>query len=273
MPEPAEILFCHCAYADVLPEQARRLVPAGLCASEAEVRSVPDLCELAARGDALLKQLAGAPSLKIVACFPRAVKWLFAAAGAPLDDDRVEMFNMRTQTPEEILDALAPDRPPAGGQPERPASPANGEWMPWFPVIDYDRCAGCGQCMNFCLFGVYEAAPDGRVEVRNPTHCKTGCPACARMCPEAAIIFPKYSGAPINGDEPDQAHPDGQSARVDVPALLGEDIYAALRQRGGPGGAQLDRIQKSLDIPDEVLNSLGAGRDGSPPPDRTGQAG
>ena len=27
-------------------------------------------------------------------------------------------------------------------------------WKPWFPVIDYDRCTNCMQCLSFCLFGV-----------------------------------------------------------------------------------------------------------------------
>ena len=39
----------------------------------------------------------------------------------------------------------------------RGAEPMNqpGAWKPWFPVIDYDRCTNCMQCLSFCLFGVY----------------------------------------------------------------------------------------------------------------------
>ena len=32
---------------------------------------------------------------------------------------------------------------------------APGAWKPWFPVIDYDRCTNCMQCLSFCLFDVY----------------------------------------------------------------------------------------------------------------------
>ena len=32
----------------------------------------------------------------------------------------------------------------------------HGDWKPWFPVIDYDRCTNCMQCLSFCLFGVYK---------------------------------------------------------------------------------------------------------------------
>ncbi|HRQ88427.1 MAG TPA: ferredoxin family protein, partial [Bacteroidia bacterium] len=35
----------------------------------------------------------------------------------------------------------------------RPGEP--GAWKPWFPVIDYDRCTNCMQCLSFCLFDVY----------------------------------------------------------------------------------------------------------------------
>src|SRR5687767_1981373 len=30
-----------------------------------------------------------------------------------------------------------------------------GAWKPWFPVIDYQRCTNCMQCLSFCLFEVY----------------------------------------------------------------------------------------------------------------------
>ena len=73
-------------------------------------------------------------------------------------------------------------------------------WKPWFPVIDYDRCTNCMQCLSFCLFGVYGVDGEKRIEVRNNDNCKTNCPACSRVCPEAAIMFPKYKSGPINGE-------------------------------------------------------------------------
>lgn len=39
-----------------------------------------------------------------MACYPRAVRWLFSAAGTPLAEP-VRILNMRTDTPEAILDA------------------------------------------------------------------------------------------------------------------------------------------------------------------------
>ena len=85
---------------------------------------------------------------------------------------------------------------------EREASQSakHGEWKPWFPVIDYDRCTNCMQCLSFCLFDVYGVDDDQQIQVQNNDNCKTNCPACSRVCPEAAIMFPKYRSGPINGD-------------------------------------------------------------------------
>jgi NAD-dependent dihydropyrimidine dehydrogenase PreA subunit len=62
----------------------------------------------------------------------------------------------------------------------------------WYPVIDGSRCINCQHCLQFCLFGVYELDANGKVQVLNPDQCKPGCPACARICPQSAIMFPLY---------------------------------------------------------------------------------
>ncbi|MSQ94665.1 MAG: ferredoxin family protein [Gemmataceae bacterium] len=72
----------------------------------------------------------------------------------------------------------------------------------WYPVIDYSRCTNCMECIDFCLFGVYGVDGVERILVENQDNCKKGCPACSRVCPEQAIMFPDYktpaiAGAPI----------------------------------------------------------------------------
>ncbi len=62
----------------------------------------------------------------------------------------------------------------------------------WYPVIDYLRCTTCGNCLQFCIFDVYNYASTGEVYAANPDNCKTGCPACSRICPQGAIMFPLY---------------------------------------------------------------------------------
>ena len=100
------ILYCHCAYARVVPNEVKQEVLARLAASDIEFEAVPDLCEMSAKRDPRLVELAG-EKLQITACYPRAVKWLFSAAGAPLPDEGVEILNMREQSAEAIVQSIA----------------------------------------------------------------------------------------------------------------------------------------------------------------------
>jgi Pyruvate/2-oxoacid:ferredoxin oxidoreductase delta subunit len=149
----------------------------------------------------------------------------------------------------------------------------HGEWKPWFPVIDYDRCTNCMQCLSFCLFGVYGVDDERKLQVQNQDQCKTNCPACSRVCPEAAIMFPKYKAGPINGDLVSAADLQKEKMKVDISALLGGDVYDMLRLRSEKARSRfskerdsdkaLQERQKCLvklaqagDIPPEVLLSL-----------------
>jgi NAD-dependent dihydropyrimidine dehydrogenase PreA subunit len=232
------ILYCHCANTQLVPRKLKDEVLGRLSASGVEFEAVADLCELAAQRDPLLKELADSGRAGIIACYPRAVRWLFHAAGADLPADGIEIANMRTQGAAEIIQTLLGDAACAQTRPApvelRPKKP--GEWIPWFPVIDYSRCKNCQECLSFCLFGVYGLSGDGKVQVQQPGKCKTNCPACARVCPQAAIIFPKYKGTPINGDEVRPEDIESEKMRVDLAALMGTDAYAALRKRRGGGG-------------------------------------
>lgn len=106
-----------------------------------------------------------------------------------------------------------------------------GKWKPWFPVIDYDRCTNCMQCLSFCLFDVYGVDDENMIQVQNNDNCKTDCPACSRVCPEVAIMFPKYGAGPIHGGEVSEDDVKRESMKVDISALLGGDIYNTLRDR------------------------------------------
>ena len=103
------LLYCRCAYAQVVPAEVKDAVLAGLAASGASFEAVPDLCEMAARRDPHLQDLArGATHLKIAACWPRAVRGLFALADAPLPEQGVDILNMRTDSAETVLAGLSP---------------------------------------------------------------------------------------------------------------------------------------------------------------------
>ena len=104
------ILYCRCAYAQVVPQEVKDAVLEGLAAADRGFEMVPDLCEMAARRDPHLAELArGAGPLRIAACWPRAVRGLFALAEARLPETGVEILNMRTDPAAAVLAAaLAP---------------------------------------------------------------------------------------------------------------------------------------------------------------------
>jgi hypothetical protein len=107
MSSSPRILYCHCAYAQVVPKEVKAAVLKKLCESGVAFEAVADLCELSARRDPSLKRLAEASSIKIAACYPRAVKWLFSAAQAPLPAESTEVLNMRVQSAADIFQSLS----------------------------------------------------------------------------------------------------------------------------------------------------------------------
>jgi heterodisulfide reductase subunit A-like polyferredoxin len=229
-----KILYCSCShYPDLVPSEKRKAVLSALNARAVEVVVVSDLCKMAAKKDPALALMRDSDELVIVACHPRAVHALFHAAGASLKDRKVEILNMRTQNADEIVQRLTAGVGVAQRKPElvegRPDK--SDDWTPWFPVIDRGRCKNCKQCLSFCLFGVYEENEKGQVVVKNPRKCKTNCPACSRICPEVAIIFPKCPEAPINGAEIDDEKAARANVKVNMDKILGSDPYKALAER------------------------------------------
>ncbi|MBI2807030.1 MAG: ferredoxin family protein [Planctomycetes bacterium] len=87
----------------------------------------------------------------------------------------------------------------APGSPFAPDQLLQAAGRRWYPVIDYSRCTNCMECIDFCLFGVYGVDGQERILVENQDNCKKGCPACSRVCPEQAIMFPDYKTAAIAG--------------------------------------------------------------------------
>jgi NAD-dependent dihydropyrimidine dehydrogenase PreA subunit len=87
----------------------------------------------------------------------------------------------------------------------------------WYPVIDYSRCTNCMECIDFCLFGVYGVDRADTILVEQPDNCRKGCPACSRVCPENAIIFPQHKAPAIAGSA------DGEAGglKIDLSKLFG----------------------------------------------------
>lgn len=248
------ILLCQCKSARLIEPT---IYEAALKSLEGrfQIHCVDDLCAMAAAKDERLVRWAREP-LTVLACFERAVRSLFVYAGQTLPEP-ARIVNLRTAaSADEVLLGLTDE---SSGQITETVSAIAENWPAWFPVIDYTRCRNCKQCLNFCLFGVYAQTEDKKVRVERPQSCKNGCPACARVCPDAAIIFPKYQKSPINGDRVDEAiwrQSHAESAKSLRQRLSG-NVYQLLRRRNEeplPASLQdLALLKEQLDIPDVLL--------------------
>ena len=104
------VLYCNCTHARAVPPEVKRAVLRKLSAAGVAFDAVADLCGVSARKDPAF--------VRIAACFPRAVTWLFDAADAPLSEQRVKVLNMRRQSADEVVSGLLSEETPPG---ERPA--------------------------------------------------------------------------------------------------------------------------------------------------------
>ena len=141
----------------------------------------------------------------------------------------------------------------------------------WYPVIDYARCTNCMECLDFCLFGVYGVDALDRLVVENQDSCKRGCPACSRVCPEQAIIFPDYKTPAIAG----AAVGSIGGLKIDLSKLFGggDALAIAARERDrelvndgrdavgltvGIPRRQADKAQQPKDDLDNLMDALDA---------------
>jgi len=235
------VLVCRCAQANRLSSE---MVKAALDMGKTEgvsFTAIDDLCGLAARNPEWLRTFTEFHDVRIVACHPRTVRAILDSVQAQTDGPKlIDLSQFDSDALKQVTGKLShTDAGPSPQQEQSPlpvpeAAPAciPEEWVPWYPLIDRQRCTNCGQCAAFCLFDVYRRDADGTVRVENPQNCKNNCPACARICPQAAIIFPKFSGGgTIAGEPVEDEIAENDRIRVDMKKILGEDPYAVLQLR------------------------------------------
>jgi len=223
-----KILYCNCGGEIVSPE-IKESISKILYNEKVDAIQLSDLCGLCVSDKAAIQRIFSTTEQTLfVACHSRAVQKLLEFAGIKGEMGNISFLNLREASEDGIiftLKAFCNEEPSIQTE-----HIDESEWPSWYPVIDYSRCTACGQCADFCLFGVYEKV-DGKVNVVNPKGCKNNCPACARICPHTAIIFPKYKqGGAISGSAIDEMA-EQQRIQKDLNSIIGTDIYKVLEQR------------------------------------------
>ncbi len=206
------LIMCH-GGGDSDHERLAEELAAALAACGLDILLTPDMYHIP-EGDQVWAEIADGPSPCYVLCrmHPRPARWLLHRHGINLPEDAI--IDVRTVT--DADDALGrmtlPETSPTPGAVRR-LSPAIAER--WYPILDMERCVNCGHCREFCIFGVYTLDTDGQVVIAEPDNCKPGCPACARICPQSAIMFALHpDDAGIQGAPGASITPDPTARRM-----------------------------------------------------------
>lgn len=249
-----KILLCNCR-GEIIKPEIKESISKFLSNSKTDTFRFSDLCNLCVSNKSAVKQIvSSSDQTLIVACHPRAVKKMLEFAGVE-ENPNVTFLNLREITEDEA--SLTLNSFCSEGNSSQTDLYGEAAWPSWYPVIDYDRCSACGQCSDFCLFGVYEKI-GGKVKVVNPKGCKNNCPACARICPETAIIFPKYKqGGAISGSDSINEAEEVQRQQQDLKSILGSDIYKALEMRKAKRQSIIreEAMKKAIDERDKAKNN------------------
>ena len=65
--------------------------------------------------------------------------------------------------------------------------------IPWYPIIDYEKCIRCGKCVEYCTLGAFEFEEingEQKPIAKNPYNCVVLCTGCESQCPVGAISHP-----------------------------------------------------------------------------------
>ena len=210
----SKIILCTCNNRGRTEQSISNSILAKLQDKNIHILEVEDLCG-AAVSDASACKFLLKDSECIIACSEKAIKAILDYINF---DQAINIQEINVKTKQELLKYIGNLADGTATQ-ELITSPDR-----WNPFIDSSLCTNCGLCYEFCIFQVYTKNEEGEVCITNPSACKDNCPACARLCPQGAIVFPKHPESSINGSE--------KPVEPIVPENLFEgDIYKAFAKR------------------------------------------
>ncbi len=233
------LIACHCVHRHLVDRDRLARLRAAFLAGGERVLDVDDLCAAAADGDEALGASLAEPGAVLAGCHARALRALARRLTGVCAADLRTADLRAPGSPDPAAGLGLPPAPAGQAAIPPPALPARAD--AWYPLIDADRCSNCGSCLSFCLFGVYSRDAAGAVRVTQPGNCKPNCPACARICPENAILFPKCEDPAINGALLSEEQLRGAQIRLSPEAVRGGDLRARLAARRAASGTPLLR--------------------------------
>lgn len=254
-----KIVFCNCG-GEIIADEMLKSIEGQLKQTKADIIKISDTCTLSVLGIDELKAIFNEGNeYLIVGCYSRTMKLLLSKLISNFETIDIKYLNFIELTNEILYREIEDFCTNSHQENSFQEIISSKEWPSWFPVIDYSRCTTCGQCADFCLFGVYNKTEE-LVSVVNPQGCKNNCPACARICPQTAIIFPKYKqGGAISGSEVIDEIAEQKRQAMDIETILGGDIYSALEQRKLKRQSIIrsDAMKKAMEEREKALKESG----------------
>ena len=185
-------IFCNCSYSGIITQDTKEKIFEKVQKFDTKLLAISDLCFASVKKEKL-QILNNYKKINIIACYPRAVKWILHNAGVDIDNKEIKYFNMRAQRVEDFNDFTQEFMTEKLCH-KQPIFQKNLQWVPWFPVIDYNRCINCRQCVSFCLFGVYHIDEKNRAYVKIQPIVKQ----IARPVAESVPRLPSFSQKSTN---------------------------------------------------------------------------
>lgn len=214
-------LLCQCQY-NILDKASCDALQSQLEALPTQVVVIDDLCACSLNDKKRLNQeLSGFNEVRVIACYDRVIRNLFFQNN--IDIAPQEILSLKEKTKVQIVKEIGDQVKVHNDQATNSKIIHSSLKVPaWFPIIEQSACSSCGQCADFCLFGVYQHK-NKSLKVQSPLSCKNNCPACGRTCPSKAIIFPKL--------KEDSVLAGKTAPKDDQPIVFEGSMLSALNQR------------------------------------------
>ncbi len=106
MTEGPKILYCHCAFAQVIPNEVKQAVLDKLLQSNTKFETVPDLCEMSARKDPILQSLCRRNKHSYSCLLQKSCVRTFSFCWLSPSKEGPQIINMRVLNAEEAINTL-----------------------------------------------------------------------------------------------------------------------------------------------------------------------